>query len=554
MSTTTINTPPSFVEMQESIIKAGGVFCQYRPCRRNVSTMYDIENIRHGVVYAQTPLNMNDPFDSMIGFSADKFFDDCIDQLMEVVNIGNPTQKALISLLLKNKALGRMGETIQVLTQIRDYLFTRQKVMHQIHMPILTFINQNLKVLYSKCPRDIKKHFSLDEFAFFAHIVSKMDRVPITAQNVSDMLNLDATLKQLYDKTIAIRDKTYLPKIQSFLSCLTVSCFSASGWNNQLMWAHYANSYSGICIEYDFSQIKDFIGFISPVKYSSSRPTLKLKDLGISISSADGKAVMDQNGADINAILSYLLYKNTCWAYEDEWRIINIGKEYTPLFVEMPYIKSITFGLEIDSICKQLLWDVCKEKGIPCYQLTASIDQYELERYLLTDADFAYDAEHEAEYIHILSEHFITASRRIANLTALLPIEDEKIKDFSSVPSILTDVLDMIADSHFMKFTLNRICEHSEAELRLTGVSENVTTSIKSIDEFVSKATQAVDQIKVSVPNLRLCGALNRKDYLTVKKLALNITEAAEKFTALPWNSYLTAKPVAMDSTAIPSE
>ena len=28
--------------------------------------------LRHDVVYAQTPLNMNDPFDSMIGFSAEE--------------------------------------------------------------------------------------------------------------------------------------------------------------------------------------------------------------------------------------------------------------------------------------------------------------------------------------------------------------------------------------------------------------------------------------------------------------------------------------------------
>lgn len=43
-------------EMQEGIRKTGGVFCQYRPCRRNAETIYDIENIRHGRVYAQTPL------------------------------------------------------------------------------------------------------------------------------------------------------------------------------------------------------------------------------------------------------------------------------------------------------------------------------------------------------------------------------------------------------------------------------------------------------------------------------------------------------------------
>lgn len=544
MSSTTKSTPPSLVEMQENINKAGGSFYQYRPCRRNVSTMYDIENIRHGVVYAQTPLNMNDPFDSTIGFSADKFYDDCIDQLMDVVSISNPTHKALISLLLKYKVLGKMGETMQFLNKIRDYLFSRQKVMHQTHTPMATFINQTIQTLYSKCPKDIKKHVALSEFTVFAHIVSKMDRVPITAQNVSDMLNLDDSLNQLYDRAIEIRDKTYLPGIHSFLSRLTVSCFSASGWNSQLMWAHYANSYSGICIEYDFSQIKDFRGFIYPVKYSNSRPTLKLKDLGINISSIDGKAAIDQDGADMNAILSYLLYKNTCWAYEEEWRIINIGEEYTPLFIDMPEIKSITFGLQVDSVCRQLLWDVCKEKRIPCYQLRASIDQYELERYPLTDADFPFNLEHDAEYIKILSDHFNTAAQHVTGLSSLLPKEDEETKDFSSMPFILSDALDMIADSHFMKLTLNRVCKNSEEEIEQEGVPENILTIIGSIDEFVVKTAEAVDQIKASAPNLWLGGAISRKDYLTVKKLAFNITEAVEKFTAVPWSSYLSTKPI----------
>ena len=37
-----------------------------------------------------------------------------------------------------------------------------------------------------------------------------------------------------------------------------------------------------------------------------------------------------------------------------------------------------------------------------------------------------------------------------------------------------------------------------------------------------------------------ICGS----DYLTVKKLAFNITEAVEKFTAVPWSSYLSTKTI----------
>ena len=59
------------------------MFYQYRACRRDAATIYDIENIRHGVVYARTPLQMNDPFDSMVGFSAEKIYDECIDLALD---------------------------------------------------------------------------------------------------------------------------------------------------------------------------------------------------------------------------------------------------------------------------------------------------------------------------------------------------------------------------------------------------------------------------------------------------------------------------------------
>lgn len=55
---------PTMEDMKRNIIDAGGLFYQYRPCNNNASTVYDIENIKHNVLYAQTPLNMNDPFDS----------------------------------------------------------------------------------------------------------------------------------------------------------------------------------------------------------------------------------------------------------------------------------------------------------------------------------------------------------------------------------------------------------------------------------------------------------------------------------------------------------
>ena len=88
----------SFEKMKTNIRDAGNLFYQYRPCRRDASTIYDIENIRHGQVYARTPLQMNDPFDSMIGFSAEKIYDECIELIFTQVKLSLDENVKLISL------------------------------------------------------------------------------------------------------------------------------------------------------------------------------------------------------------------------------------------------------------------------------------------------------------------------------------------------------------------------------------------------------------------------------------------------------------------------
>lgn len=62
-----------------------------------------------------------------------------------------------------------------------------------------------------------------------------------------------------------------------------------------------------------------------------------------------------------------------------------MGKENTPIFVDMPYIKSITFGMKIDPMCKHLLWDVCRERGIECYEIAVDTFDFGLSRKMLEE-------------------------------------------------------------------------------------------------------------------------------------------------------------------------
>lgn len=531
------NTELNFEDMKHGIDKAGGLFYQYRPCRRDVATIYDIENIRHGVVYAQTPLNMNDPFDSMIGYSPEKMYENCISMLVEELNIEDESFKFIISQFLKYKAVGKLAEFICMLNDLKKYLFSRQVSMHQVNVPIIIFIRQNLNTLYAKCPKKIKGVLSKEVFAAFLLIVSDMESVNITEDNLADMLKLDNVLDELYGKAVDIKDNVYIPTLRTFLSKLTVSCFSVSGWDNQLMWSHYANSYAGICIEYDFNQIKDVIGFIYPVEYTTERPTLSLQDLGVAGFNLGSEASVRSCEPNMGAILSYLLAKNVCWNYEKEWRIINVGEENTPLFIDLPFVKSITFGMNMDPICKQLLWDVCKEKGIECYEIEIGTENYELRRKYLSKKDFTYDIDLELNYIDILTKQISVASERIGKMGENIENEIEN-KNFSNVSPMLSDTLDMLSNSYYLKISLNRIYEHETEELSSTGMPNEILNNISLVNTFVSQAKEMCVALKENMPIFLLGGLIKGHEYTIINKQLGDIHELVGKFENIEWNSF----------------
>lgn len=531
------NTELNFEDMKHGIDKAGGLFYQYRPCRRDVATIYDIENIRHGVVYAQTPLNMNDPFDSMIGYSPEKMYENCISMLVEELNIEDESFKFIISQFLKYKAVGKLAEFICMLNDLKKYLFSRQVSMHQVNVPIIIFIRQNLNTLYAKCPKKIKGVLSKEVFAAFLLIVSDMESVNITEDNLADMLKLDNVLDELYEKAVDIKDNVYIPTLRTFLSKLTVSCFSVSGWDNQLMWSHYANSYAGICIEYDFNQIKDVIGFIYPVEYTTERPTLSLQDLGVAGFNLGSEASVRSCEPNMGAILSYLLAKNVCWNYEKEWRIINVGEENTPLFIDLPFVKSITFGMNMDPICKQLLWDVCKEKGIECYEIEIGTENYELRRKYLSKKDFTYDIDLELNYIDILTKQISVASERIGKMGENIENEIEN-KNFSNVSPMLSDTLDMLSNSYYLKISLNRICEHETEELSSTGMPNEILNNISLVNTFVSQAKEMCVALKENMPIFLLGGLIKGHEYTIINKQLGDIHELVGKFENIERNSF----------------
>jgi hypothetical protein len=74
---------------------------------------------------------------------------------------------------------------------------------------------------------------------------------------------------------------------------------------NMLMWGHYADCHSGLCLQFAASEMDTFFGPAQPIVYSRDRPRF------------------DPNGTEADNAGTALLTKSIDWVYELEWRVIN---------------------------------------------------------------------------------------------------------------------------------------------------------------------------------------------------------------------------------------
>ncbi len=168
-----------------------------------------------------------------------------------------------------------------------------------------------------------------------------------------------------------------------------IACFSAYMWNSkeyeQLMWAHYAQSHRGFCVEYDISPLfndkimdKDLFNIYSlgkaneyllpskqrtimmngffPVHYSSKRIELS-KTLCYAISK---NLCNKKQRCDINIkVFRSIVTKTLPWKYEQEWRLIVDSKISHKVNhkIPFPFAKRIIVGVKASDELLRILSD-----------------------------------------------------------------------------------------------------------------------------------------------------------------------------------------------------
>jgi len=155
--------------------------------------------------------------------------------------------------------------------------------------------------------------------------------------------------------------KTYIEELQKVRVC----CFV--GWDdekkdvpcmNTLMWAHYADSHKGVCIEYSLTSntpLRD-----SGIIDSSSRSRLD------KVIYKDGP-ISDRKSLNFNECF---LIKDKSWKYENEYRLVHYDTIRNENYYNIPLstlglkIECIYFGINCDKRTMELVQNITRDRGI----------------------------------------------------------------------------------------------------------------------------------------------------------------------------------------------
>lgn len=200
-------------------------------------------------------------------------------------------------------------------------------------------------------------------------------------QNIHLTPNLE--FNDIYEGIGAIWNDVNLDEIsddrKKLKSWTKIKCLSENS-NSGLMWAHYANDYSGICVEYDLSRLSESniaLNTLYPVCYSTTRSLCF--DMEEMVRYLNG----EEDGGDWIADTKHLfLQKAHYWDYEKEWRIIQYSRDLKEDSISFPCISKIFFGPKVNEVEREgLIEKVVQERDmhIDLYDMQIDNDTYELQ-------------------------------------------------------------------------------------------------------------------------------------------------------------------------------
>lgn len=178
--------------------------------------------------------------------------------------------------------------------------------------------------------------------------------------------NMNDPMEGLYKASSKVKDhalyNNFIRSLRNEKLALGIASFSET-WNNELMWAHYADSFQGMCICYSMPALLSGM----PEDNSFARIAYGNKPYYLALNG------MKNDFERSRAVLST---KHLSWAYEREWRL------FSPMVGKAPHapnaIKAIYLGARISKKIRDAVLEMVKPLELRVH--TTEADGYNIVR------------------------------------------------------------------------------------------------------------------------------------------------------------------------------
>ena len=147
-------------------------------------------------------------------------------------------------------------------------------------------------------------------------------------------------------------------------------------WSNDLlMWSHYADKHTGVCLQFEHILGRDLLGNAMPVRYVDSYPGFSFVRTFAQIHNLE-----QQSEALVEFGKVLFLTKSTHWAYEKEWRLIDFPIDGQPRYGSRNFaphaLIGVILGCKMNDDCRgEILALVKQREPVPSIYQAAKKDR-----------------------------------------------------------------------------------------------------------------------------------------------------------------------------------
>ena len=220
--------------------------------------------------------------------------------------------------------------------------------------------------------RDLK---SLDKNCFWGANTDQLNDPTETLTTSDKFKELTTTVASLFGIQVESKLNNVHEALDRLISKRTeIGIYSLSQtFKDELLWAHYGNSHTGFCIEYDLDLLVETYPsdqvYHFPVIYSKHIPEIGITDV--------------ERKGGISIIQKFAGNKSERWKYEEEYRIIIDKSGKHPY--DYKAVKAIYFGLRMDDTQKNELMNRLKGRGIKYRQIKQIPGTYDFDEERVPD-------------------------------------------------------------------------------------------------------------------------------------------------------------------------